>query len=137
MPERPQAKNNQRYGKMARYFGYSPKGTAKSAVESFESTTQVRSAGGTLLGTVYVDISDEEWAVAIAYGRTQHPKLRGPEPIYEVRYAHRTGETGETERIDTREEGACAITVDPFPSVDDFIVWALGEEKGRITGTVV
>lgn len=122
---------------MARYFGYSPKGTVKSAVESFESTTQVRSAGGTLLGTVYVDISDEEWAVAIAYGRTQHPKLRGPEPIYEVRYAHRTGETGETERIDTREEGACAITVDPFPSVADFIVWALGEEKGRITGTVV
>ena len=122
---------------MARYFGYSPKGTAKSAVESFESTTQVRSAGGTLLGTVYVDVSDEEWAVAIAYGRTHHPKLRGPEPIYEVRYAHRTGETGETERIDTREEGACAITVDPFPSVDEFIVWALGEEKGRITGTVV
>lgn len=122
---------------MARYFGYSPKGTAKSAVESFESTTQVRNAGGTLLGTVYVDISDEEWAVAIAYGRTQHPKLRGPEPIYEVRYAHRTGETGETERIDTREEDACAITVDPFPSVDEFIVWALGEEKGRITGTVV
>ena len=122
---------------MARYFGYSPKGTAKSAVESFESTTQVRNAGGTLLGTVYVDISDEEWAVAIAYGRTQHPKLRGPEPIYEVRYAHRTGEAGETERIDTREEDACAITVDPFPSVDEFIVWALGEEKGRITGTVV
>jgi len=122
---------------MARYFGYSPKGTAKSAVESFELTTQVRNAGGTLLGTVYVDISDAEWAVAIAYGRTQHPKLRGPEPIYEVRYAHRTGETGETERIDTREEGACAITVDPFPSVDEFIVWALGEEKGRITGTVV
>lgn len=122
---------------MARYFGYFPKGTAKSAVESFESTTQVRNAGGTLLGTVYVDISDKEWAVAIAYGRTQHPKLRGPEPIYEVRYAHRTGETGETERIDTREEDACAITVDPFPSVDEFIVWALGEEKGRITGTVV
>jgi len=50
--------------------------------------------GGTLLGTVYVDISDEEWAVAIAYGRAQHPKLRGPEPAYEVRYAHLPGEVG-------------------------------------------
>ena len=76
MPAEPQAKNNQRYGKMARYFGYSPKSTVKSAVESFESKTQVRSAGGTLLGTVYVDIGDEEWAVAIAYGRAHHPKLR-------------------------------------------------------------
>lgn len=122
---------------MSRYFGYSPKGTAKSAVESFESTTQVRSAGGTLLGTVYVDVSDEEWGVAIAYGRAHHPKLRGPEPVYEVRYAHRTGEPGETERIDTREEVPCAITVDPFPSADEFVIWALGEEKGRINGTVV
>jgi hypothetical protein len=137
MPAEPQAKNNQRYGKMARYFGYSPKSTVKSAVESFESKTQVRSAGGTLLGTVYVDIGDEEWAVAIAYGRAHHPKLRGPEPIYEVRYAHRAGETGETKRLDTRKEGPCAITAEPFPSVDEFIIWALGEEKGRISGATV
>ncbi len=122
---------------MARYFGYSPKGTVKDAVESFESKTQVRSAAGTLLGTVYVDVSDEEWAVAIAYGRTHHPKLRGPEPVYEVRYAQRTEEPGETKRIDTREEGACAITAEPFPSVDEFIIWALGEEKGRISGATV
>ena len=122
---------------MSRYFGYSPKGTTKNAVESFESRTQVRNAGGTLLGTVYVDISDEEWAVAIAYGRAHHPKLRGPEPVYEVRYAHRMGEPGEIKRIDTREEVSCAITADPFPSVDEFVVWALGEEKGRIGGTVV
>jgi len=122
---------------MARYFGYSPKGTVKSAVESFESKTLVRSAGGTLLGTVYVDISDEEWAVAIAYGRAQHPKLRGPEPAYEVRYAHLTGEAGETTRLDTREEASCAIPVDPFPSADEFVVWALSEEKGRIQGAAV
>ena len=122
---------------MSRYFGYSPKGTVKSAVESFESKTQVRSAGQTLLGTVYVDVCDEEWAIAIAYGRTHHPKLRGPEPVYEVRYAHRTGESGETKRLDTREEVPCAITVDPFPSVDEFVVWALDEEKGRIGDTAV
>ena len=109
----------------------------KDAVESFESKTQVRSAGGTLLGTVYVDVSDEEWAVAIAYGRARHPKLRGPEPVYEVRYAHRTGEAGETKRLDTREESPCAVTAEPFPSVDEFVVWALGEERGRNPGAVV
>jgi len=89
---------------MSRYFGYSPKGTVKSAVESFESTTQVQSAGGMLLGTVYVDIRNEEWAVAMAYGRAHHPKIRGPEPVYEVRYAHQTGDTGgTTKRLDTRQ----------------------------------
>ncbi|HQC90869.1 MAG TPA: hypothetical protein PLR09_01985 [Candidatus Methanoculleus thermohydrogenotrophicum] len=109
----------------------------KSAVESFESKTQVRSAGGTLLGTVYVDISDEEWAVAIAYGRAQHPKLRGPEPVYEVRYAHQTRDARETKRIDTRQEEPAIIEVEPFPSEDEFIVWALDEEKGRIHGIAV
>lgn len=122
---------------MARYYGYSPKGTVKDAVESFESKTQVRSAGGTLLGTVYVDISDEEWGVAIAYGRAQHPKLRGPEPIYEVRYAHRAGDSGETKRLDTREEDSLAITTDSFPSADEFVIWALDQENGRNQGTVV
>jgi len=122
---------------MSRYFGYSPKGTVKDAVESFESKTQVRSAGGTLLGTVYVDVSDEEWAVAIAYGRTHHPKLRGPEPVYEVRYAQRTEEPGETKRLDTRREEESVLTAGPFLSADEFILWALGEEQGRINGTAV
>ena len=82
-----------------------------------------------------MDISDEEWAVAIAYGRAHHPKLRGPEPVYEVRYAHQTEDSRETERLDTRQEEPSVITVDPFPSEDEFIVWTLGEEKGRISGT--
>jgi hypothetical protein len=121
---------------MARYYGYSPKGTVKSAVESFESETQIQGPGGTLLGTVYVDIRDEEWAVAIAYGRTQHPRLRGPEPVYEVRYAHQTEDGGKTKRIDTRqEEEPGIIEVEPFPSEDEFIVWALNKEKERISGT--
>lgn len=122
---------------MVRYFGYSPADSVKRAAESFESKTQVRSAGGMLLGTVYVDISDEEWAVAIAYGRAQHPKLRGPEPAYEVRYAHLPGEEAEIKRLDTREEDLCAIPAGPFPSVDKFILWALDEETGRNLGVAV
>lgn len=120
---------------MARYFGYSPKGTVKSAVESFESTTQIQGPGGMLLGTVYVDIDDEEWAVAIAYGRAHHPKLRGPEPVYEVRYAHQTGSSRETKRIDTRQEAPGIITVDPFKSEDEFVIWVLDKEKEQNSGT--
>jgi hypothetical protein len=119
---------------MSRYFGYSPSGTVRSAVESFESATQVRSAGGVLLGTVYVDIRDDEWAVAMAYGRIHHPKIRGPEPVYEVRYAT-SPQNGGTKRLDTRQEAPGVIAGKQFPSVDAFVLWALEEEKGRVSGT--
>lgn len=119
---------------MSRYYGYTPKGTVRSAVESFESKTQVREAGGMLLGTVYVDICDEEWAVAIAYGRAHHPKIRGPEPVYEVRYAHKPGGDTRTERVDTRQDETSIIDSEPFPSVEDFVLWSLEKEKGCITG---
>jgi hypothetical protein len=120
---------------MARYYGYSPKGTVKSAVESFESRTQILGAGGMLLGTVYVDISDEEWAVAIAYGRAHHPGLRGPEPVYEVRYAYRPEGEGGIKRLDTREETPCAVSTDTISSADEFVIRALSDEKKRIGGT--
>lgn len=120
---------------MSRYYGYTPKGTVRSAVESFESKTQVQGAGGMLLGTVYVDIRDEEWAVAIAYGRAHHPKIRGPEPIYEVRYAYRPEDGDVTERMDTRQDEKKTIESEPFPSVEDFVLWSLEKEKGCITGS--
>lgn len=120
---------------MSRYFGYNPSGTVKSAVESFESTTQVRGAGGVLLGTVYVDIRETEWAVAIAYGRTHHPKIRGPEPAYEVRYAYRTGNGTQVTKLDTREETPSVIAGESFTSVDAFVLWTLKEESGRLGGT--
>ena len=120
---------------MARYYGYSPKGTVNSAVDSFESRTQIQGPGGMLLGTVYVDISDEEWAVAIAYGRAHHPGIRGPEPVYEVRYTYRPEGEGAIKRLDTRKGTPSTVTVGPLPSVDEFVVLALDYEKKQIGGT--
>lgn len=121
---------------MSRYFGYSPTGTVKSAVESFESKTQMQNAGGMLLGTVYVDIRETEWAVAVAYGRTHHPKIRGPEPVYEVRYACRAGDGAQVTHLDTREESPGVIAGESFPSVDEFVLWTLKEERSHISGLV-
>ena len=119
---------------MSRYFGYSPSGTVRSAVESFESTTQIRSSGGVMLGTVYVDIRDTEWAVAVAYGWAQHPTIRGPAPVYEVRYAYQAGDGTQVRMIDTREESTRIITVESFPSVESFVLWTLKGEGERLRG---
>ncbi len=119
---------------MSRYYGYSPKDAVKSVVESFEAATQVQGAGGMLLGTVYVDILEDRWALAVAYDRTHHPKLRGPEPVYEVRYAYRPGDRGETRLLDTREDADRVLSTEDFSSKDEFVLWALEKEKVRIGG---
>ncbi len=54
-------------------------------MKSSESTTRVWSVGGDLPGTVCVEIRETEGAVAVAYGQTQHPKIREQDPVYEVR----------------------------------------------------
>jgi hypothetical protein len=115
---------------MSKYFGYKPKPQVKSAVETFEETTQVKSNNGILLGSVYVDVQESEWAVAFAYGVAQHPKIRGPEPVYEIRYALRPEENGKARRIDTRKEQESLVQTNPFPDVDAFVLWALHEEQG-------
>lgn len=119
---------------MSRYYGYQPKSTVKSAVELFESKVQRHTTGGTLLPSVYVDILDDQWAVAMAYGKAQHPKLRGPEPVYEVRYVHRPEGHQETLRVDTREEKPSVITREPYASVESFILAALVDETARVSG---
>ncbi|MFA5330785.1 MAG: hypothetical protein WC342_00255 [Methanoregula sp.] len=116
---------------MSKYFGYKPKPQVKSAVETFEATTQVKSNNGILLGSVYVDVQEKEWAVAFAYGVAQHPKLRGPEPVYEVRYSVSPEEKTKTLRADTRSETKSTVQADPFPDVDAFVLWALHTEQGN------
>lgn len=120
--------------RMARFYGHTPDSNARKAVELFETTAMTRSAGGMLLGTVYVDIMDEEWAVAFAYGRMRHPNLRGPEPEYEVRYSLKK-RMGEVRCLDTRAGDAIAIGAGPFATPDGFILWAIGQERLRLEGT--
>ncbi len=117
---------------MSRFYGYSPKGTVKSAVESFESTTQMTAPGGVLLASVYIDIRDEEWAVALAFGRARHPTIRGPEPAFEVRYSFRPENGSGLKFLDTRKGEPVTMPGGPFSSVDDFVLWVIEKEKERL-----
>lgn len=115
---------------MSKFFGYKPKPQVKSAVETFEAKTQVKSTSGILLGSVYVDVQEKEWAVAFAYGTRQHPKLRGPEPVYEVRYSISPEEKNKARKIDTRSDSDATLATEDFPDVDAFVLWALHTEQG-------
>lgn len=116
---------------MSKFFGYKPQPKVKSAVETFEATTQIRSNNGILLGSVYVDVQDKEWAVAFAYGVTQHPKIRGPEPVYEVRYSLNPEEKAKATRTDTRSETPSTIAAGEPKDVDTFVLWALHAEQAN------
>lgn len=116
---------------MSKFFGYVPKPQVKSAVETFEATTQIRSTNGILLGSVYVDVQEKEWAVAFAYGVTQHPKLRGPEPVYEIRYSLNPDEKMQARKTDTRSETPSTLAAGNLQDIDAFVLWALHAEQGE------
>jgi hypothetical protein len=116
---------------MSKFFGYKPKPQVKSAVETFEEKTQIRSTSGILLGSVYVDVQENEWAVAFAYGVTQHPKLRGPEPVYEVRYSVKPAETTKAMKTDTRNETPSTVAAGDLKDIDAFVLWALNAEQAN------
>ncbi|MDI9633021.1 MAG: hypothetical protein QFX32_03065 [Methanolinea sp.] len=101
-------------------------------MESFESATAVTAPGGVILATVYVDIREEEWAVALAFGRARHPTIRGPEPAFEVRYSYRPGDSAALSFLDTRRGDPVPVPGGPFSSVDDFVVWVIEKEKERL-----
>jgi len=117
---------------MSKFFGYKPKPQVKSAVDIFEEKTQIRSTNGILLGTVYIDIQDSEWAVAFAYGVTQHPKIRGPEPVYEIRYSLHPKEKAKAVKTDTRNEMPSTLVAGDLPDVDAFVLWALHAEQENL-----
>ena len=58
---------------MPKFFGYKPAGTTRQAAEKFENEVMVRHDSLTLVGTVYLDMQENTWAVAVAYNLSRAP----------------------------------------------------------------
>jgi hypothetical protein len=85
-----------------------------------------------LISTVYLDMREDCWAIAVAYNPSRNPGLHGQENILEVRYSYenRRGNTVTIFRSDTAEESA--ITAGPFSDPDTFAQYAINHERDLI-----
>ena len=62
----------------------------------------VRQDSQMLIGTVYLDMQETAWAVAVAYNQSRAPGLHGHENSLEVRYTYTPTEKRDHEHVPLR-----------------------------------
>jgi hypothetical protein len=114
---------------MAKYFGINPQPRTRQAVEKFEDEVMIRKDNRILISTVYLDMLDGQWAVAVAYNPSRHPGLHGQDNLLEVRYTYSLKQrmTMTMMRSDPLEE--IPIAAGPFGDPDSFVEYALDHER--------
>lgn len=114
---------------MAKIFGFKPRADTRKLIEKFEDEVLIRYNNQQLVGTVYVDMQEKQWAVAFAYNYSRKPGIHGHENPLEVRYSYPAEEGGSVRmfRSDTPDEKA--LSTDPLKDGDAFVWFALTHER--------
>lgn len=114
---------------MSKIFGIKPQPATKQLIDKFEEEVRIRHNNQQLMGTVYVDMQDDRWAVAFAYNYTRKPGLHGHENPLEVRYSCPAQESGSVQmfRSDTADEKS--IEAETLTDGNAFIRFALTQER--------
>jgi len=73
---------------MSKYFGFNPKPATRQAVEKFESEVMIGKDYRFLIPTIYLDMKEDCWTVAVAYSPSRPPGLNWQENLLEVRYTY-------------------------------------------------
>ena len=69
---------------MSKIFGFRPQAATQQLIDKFEDEVLIRHNNRQFVGTVYVDMQDDRWAVAVAYNYSRKPGLHGHENPLEV-----------------------------------------------------
>jgi len=73
---------------MSRFFGINPKPATRQVVAEFEEQVIIRKNKRFLISSVYLDMREDRWAVAMAYNPSRNPGLHGQDNVLEVRYSY-------------------------------------------------
>ena len=117
---------------MPKFFGCKPAGPTRQAVEKFESEIIIRHDNQVLVGTVYLDIQENIWAVALAYNRSRAPGLHGHENDLEVRYSYTPKENGATQMFRSDPGAVTTLESGPFADPETFARYALDHERAFV-----
>jgi len=117
---------------MAKFYGINPQPATRHAVEKFEDEVMIRKDNRFLISTVYLDMQENRWAVAVAYNPCRNPGLHGHDNLLEVRYSCSPGKGMMITmmRSDPLEE--VALGAGPFPDADTFVRYVITYERDLI-----
>jgi hypothetical protein len=114
---------------MSKIIGYDPKPKTTKFADDFENRVIIRRNNRSLLPRVFADIEEDEWKVAFGFNQTKIPKLHAKENDFEVLYRYNPHAESMVTRLGTDDGSEHAYVGESFSSPDDFIIWALGQEK--------
>ncbi|HON34923.1 MAG: hypothetical protein IPI63_00310 [Methanothrix sp.] len=73
---------------MPKFCGFDPKPATRQAVKKFEDEVMIGKDYRFLIPTVYLDVNEKCWSVAIAYSTSRPPGMHWQENLLEVRYTY-------------------------------------------------
>jgi hypothetical protein len=114
---------------MPKFHGIDPQPATRQAAEQFENQIMIRHDNRFLVATVYLDMEQTRWAVAIAYNPARNQGLAGHDNVLEVRYTYALNKrmTMTMMRSDPMEE--TIIPAGPFQDPDIFVRHVLAHER--------
>jgi len=117
---------------MSKFYGINPLPATRQAVEKFEDEVMIRKDNRFLVLTVFLDMQEDRWAIAMAYNPSRNPGLHGHDHLLEVRYSYSLKKrmTMTMMRSDPLEE--VSFSVGPFPDADTFAQYAITYERDLI-----
>jgi len=119
---------------MSKIFGFKPQPATKQLIEKFEDEVMIRHNNQQLVGTVYVDMQDDRWAVAFAYNYSRTPGIHGHENPLEVRYSCPAQESGSVRMFRSDKDAESTLAADPFQDRDSFVSYVLNRERMQVQG---
>lgn len=114
---------------MSKIFGIKPQSEIQKLIEKFEDEVLIRYNNQQLLGTVYVDMQEERWAVAFAYNFSRSPGLQGHENSLEVRYSARPQDAGRIQVFRSDASAEKVLDAGAIPDENAFIRYVLLKER--------
>ena len=121
---------------MAKLFGIRPQAETQKLIEKFEDEVMIRHNNQPLVGTVYVDMQEKQWAVAFAYNYSRKPGIHGHENPLEVRYSTQPQETGSVRMFRSDSADEKVLATEPLKDADAFVRFALTQERALAGGVV-
>lgn len=121
---------------MPKIFGFRLQAATEKLIGKFEDEVMLRHNNQQLLGTVYVDVQENQWAVAFAYNYARNPGLHGPENLVEARYSIRPPGNGSVCMFRTDIGAERPLATMPFADCNSFITYVLEQERQLVSGNI-
>jgi hypothetical protein len=114
------------------HHGIEPGPATRQAAREFEDQVMIRHDNRFLVATVYLDMEQTRWAVAIANNPSRHSGLQGTDTVLEVRYFYSLNKRMTMKMMRSNPMEGTAIPDGPFKDPDMFIRHVLAYERELI-----